>query len=140
MKKSLAWMARITSALFILLVLLCPALPAAAIARIGQPDLAKIDAFLQDQMRANHLPGLAVGLVHGNQIAQLRGYGEADPSGRAITPQTPFIIGSISKSFTGLATMQLVEAGRITLDAPVQHYLPWFRTSDASATARITVR
>jgi CubicO group peptidase (beta-lactamase class C family) len=91
-------------------------------------------------MQANRLPGLAVGLVHGDQIVHLRGFGIADPSGRAVTPQTPFIIGSDSKSFTALAIMQLVEAGKLGLDDPVQQYLPWFQVADATASARITVR
>jgi hypothetical protein len=57
-----------------------------------------------------------------------------------VTPQTPFILGSTSKSFTALAIMQLVEAGKIDLDAPVTKYLPWFRTADKAASAQITVR
>ncbi|MBN1219504.1 MAG: beta-lactamase family protein, partial [Anaerolineae bacterium] len=55
-------------------------------------------------------------------------------------PQTPFFIGSLTKSFTALAVMQLVEAGKIDLDAPVQHYLPWFRVANPQASAQITVR
>ncbi len=43
-----------------------------------------------------------------------------------MTPQTPLLIGSVSKSFTATAVMQLVEAGQLDLDAPVQRYLPWF--------------
>jgi len=57
-----------------------------------------------------------------------------------VTPQTPFIIGSLSKSFTALAVLQLVEAGQVDLDAPVTKYLPWFRTADPTASAQITVR
>ena len=78
--------------------------------------------------------------MHGTQIVHLQGFGAADATGRKVTPQTPFILGSISKSFTTLAVMQLVEAGRVELDAPVQHYLPWFRVADPAASARITVR
>jgi hypothetical protein len=49
-------------------------------------------------------------------------------------------LGSTSKSFTALAVIQLVEAGKIDLDAPITTYLPWFRTADKAASARITVR
>ena len=45
--------------------------------------------------------------------------------GEAVHLQTPFMIGSSSKSITTLTFMQLVEAGKIDLDAPVQCYLPW---------------
>ena len=68
------------------------------------------------------------------------GFGEAGASGQAVTPETPFIIGSLSKSVTALAIMQLVEAGEVELDAPVQQYLPWFRVADEQASAEITVR
>jgi CubicO group peptidase (beta-lactamase class C family) len=57
-----------------------------------------------------------------------------------VTVATPFKIGSLSKSFTALAVMQLVEAGKIELDAPVQQYLPEFRVADPAASNRITVR
>jgi CubicO group peptidase (beta-lactamase class C family) len=70
----------------------------------------------------------------------LRGFGRADEGGRAATPQTPFFIGSNSKSFTALAVMQLAEAGKVDLDAPVQRCIPWFRVADPEASALITVR
>jgi CubicO group peptidase (beta-lactamase class C family) len=55
------------------------------------------------------------------------------------TPQTPFVPGSLTKSFTALAVMQLVEAGKIELDAPIQRYLPWFCVADAQPSKEITV-
>jgi Beta-lactamase len=64
----------------------------------------------------------------------------ANPAGQPVTPQTPFILGSSSKSFTALAIMQLVEAGRVRLDAPVQRYIPWFSVATSGASAAITVR
>ena len=112
----------------------------AAGATSDMPDVAAIDDFVATHMKALNLPGLALGIVHNDQIAHLRGFGVADPAGRPITPQTPFRIASLTKSFTALAVMQLVEAGRVDLDTPVQHYLPWFRVADAYASARITVR
>ncbi len=104
------------------------------------PDFAAIDAFVEAQMKDQRLPGLALGIVKGDQIVHLKGFGIADPSGRAVTPQTPFIIGSLSKSLTALAIMQLVEEGKIELDMPVQHYISWFRVADETASAQITVR
>jgi CubicO group peptidase (beta-lactamase class C family) len=104
------------------------------------PEFAAIERFVEDEMAAQRIPGLALGIVRDDRIVYLRGFGEADESGRAVTPQTPFIIGSLSKSFTALAIMQLVEAGKIELDAPAQRYLPWFRVADETASAEITVR
>ncbi len=131
------------------LVLLFPVLPvavawsgqsAAGVAPLSGPDVASIDAFVSSQMRANRIPGLSLGIVHGTQMVHLQGFGAADATGRMVTPQTPFLIGSMSKSFTALAVMQLVEAGKVALDTPVQRYLPWFRVADPTASARITVR
>lgn len=106
----------------------------------NRPDFAAIDRYVQEEMEATRLPGVALGIVKGDEIVHLKGFGEADPSGRSVTPQTPFIIGSTTKSFTALAIMQLFEAGEVELDAPVQRYLPWFRVADPEASARITVR
>ena len=103
-------------------------------------NFAEIERFVQDEMAAQRIPGLALGIVEGGRIAYVRGFGSADDSGREVTPQTPFIIGSVSKSFTALAVMQLVEANKIELAAPVQRYLPWFRVADEKASAEITVR
>ena len=91
-------------------------------------------------MGAQRIPGLALGIVEGDRIVHIRGFGKADSSGRVVSPQTPFIIGSLSKSVTALAIMQLVDAGQIDLDAPVRRYIPWFRVADERASAQITVR
>jgi CubicO group peptidase (beta-lactamase class C family) len=49
--------------------------------------------------------------------------------GKGVTARTPFVLGSLSKSFTALAVLQLVDRGRVELDRPVTAYLPWFRTA-----------
>lgn len=106
----------------------------------GDTDFSVVDAYVEEQMKTLKIPGLALAIVQGDQVTYVHGYGQADPDGRPVTPQTPFIIGSTGKSITALAIMQLVEAGKIELDAPVQTYLPWFRVADPTASAQITVR
>jgi CubicO group peptidase (beta-lactamase class C family) len=96
----------------------------------ASPDFAGIDRYVTAQMQEAHIPGLAVGIVH------LRGFGVADLAGHPVTPQTPFILGSLSKSFTAVAIMQLIDAGKMELDAPVQRYLPWFRVADSKPRPR----
>jgi CubicO group peptidase (beta-lactamase class C family) len=103
------------------------------------PDFADWDSFVQAQMDASGIPGVALAVVDHGQVVHERGFGTADASGRPVTPQTVFRIGSNSKGFTALAIMQLVEQGRVRLDAPVQRYLPWFHLADADASAQITV-
>lgn len=104
-----------------------------------QPDFAAIDAYVESQMQEIRIPGLALGIVQGDQIVYLKGYGIADPTGRGVTAQTPFRLASLAKPVTALAVMQLVEAGKVELDAPVQRYLPYFRLADEQA-AILTVR
>jgi CubicO group peptidase (beta-lactamase class C family) len=99
-----------------------------------------IDAYIEQQMRRLHIPGVSLAIVEGDQIVHLHGFGKARPSGEVPTPQTPFFIGSLTKSITALAVMQLVEAGTVELDAPVQRYLRWFRVADPQASAQMTVR
>ncbi len=104
------------------------------------PGFTAVDAYIRRQMKDARIPGLALGIVRDGHLVHLRGFGRADDSGRAFTPQTPFFIGSASKSFTALAVMQLAEAGKVDLDAPVQRCIPWFRVADPEASAQITVR
>ena len=112
----------------------------AANGQASAPKFAAIERFVRGEMAAQRIPGLALGISENSRITYLRGFGKADDSGRPVTPKTPFIIGSLSKSFTALAIMQLVEEGRVELDAPVQRYLPWFGVADEAASARMTVR
>jgi CubicO group peptidase (beta-lactamase class C family) len=91
-------------------------------------------------MKELGIPGAALVVVQGDQIVHLQAFGVADTSRRLVTPRTPFFTGSTGKSFTALAIMQLVEAGKINLDEPVQTYLPWFRVADPDASSLITVR
>jgi CubicO group peptidase (beta-lactamase class C family) len=105
-----------------------------------RPAYTALDAYIEKQMRRLNIPGASLAVVEGNQIVHLRSFGRARPGGEAPAPQTPFFIGSLTKSFTALAIMQLVEKGQVALDAPVQRYLPWFRLADPQASAQITVR
>jgi CubicO group peptidase (beta-lactamase class C family) len=115
-------------------------LVSASAAADDDPDPAAIDRYVRSEMEAQRIPGLALGIVHGDRIVRVQGFGQADRSGQEVTPQTPFLIGSVTKSFTALAVMQLSEAGRVQLDAPVQRYLPWWRVADPDASTRVTVR
>jgi CubicO group peptidase (beta-lactamase class C family) len=103
-------------------------------------DTAAIDTYIENHMAEHQIPGVALAIVHNDEIVYTQGYGVAGPDGAPVTPRTPFIIGSTSKSFTALAIMQLVEAGEIELDAPAQKYLPWFTMADPEMAELITVR
>jgi CubicO group peptidase (beta-lactamase class C family) len=100
----------------------------------------RIDEFVSQQVERHRIPGLALALVDDKQIFFMKGYGKADPTGRIVTPETPFLLASASKPLTAVAVMQLVEAGEVNLDAPVQRYIPEFTLADTSTSRQITVR
>ncbi len=100
---------------------------------------AAVDAYLRSEIEELRLPGAALAIIRNGSIEHLAAFGEADDSGRSMTPQTPVLLASVSKQFTATAIMQLVEAGTVELSAPVQRYLPWFRVADPVLSARITV-
>jgi CubicO group peptidase (beta-lactamase class C family) len=106
----------------------------------GIGSFEDVDTYVEKQMKRLSIPGGALAVIEGDKIVHMRGIGTARPGGEAPAPQTPFFIGSLTKSFTALATMQLVEAGKVELDAQVQRYLPWFRVADHVASAQMTVR
>jgi len=120
-----------------------PAAPILAKPTSDQPAqnaFAAVDAYVETQLTRLNIPGAALAIVEGDKIVDMRVFGSANPAGEAPTPQTPFFIGSLTKSITALAVMQLVEAGKVELDAPVQRYLPWFRVADAQVSVQMTVR
>src|SRR5215212_8234691 len=105
----------------------------------SSPDFDAVDQYIERQMAANRVPGLALAITHADDVIYLRGYGTAE-NGEPMTPRTQFYIASLSKGFTALAVMQLVEEGKIGLDEPVRAYLPDFTTTDRRLSGQITVR
>ncbi len=89
---------------------------------------AMLDQFVRREMADKQLPGISVALVDGSNIVWQQGYGFSDPKAKApITADTVFRVGSVSKLFTDIAVMRLVEQGKLDLDAPVTKYLPDFK-------------
>lgn len=110
-----------------------PAAPSAPGARLapGQPappaELAAfVDGVVRQAMVRDHIAGVTVAVVQNGQVVLKRGYGFASLNpDRAVDPdRTLFRIGSVSKTFTWIAVMKEVEAGRIRLNQPVNLYLP----------------
>lgn len=88
----------------------------------------KIDNLVKQFMESGHVPGIAISIAKSGQLAFSKGYGWADIEQQVtVDPsQTKFRIASISKTLTADALMQLVEAGKLNLDLPVQTYVPTF--------------
>jgi CubicO group peptidase (beta-lactamase class C family) len=88
-------------------------------------------------MSRQNIPGLAYAIVQDNQIRIVGGYGIIDLENFVPTkPSTVFRIASVSKPITAVAAMQLVERGKLDLDAPVQKYVPTFPVKQFPVTTR----
>ncbi|GAB5382633.1 MAG: serine hydrolase domain-containing protein [Aliiglaciecola sp.] len=73
----------------------------------------KLDALRQEKM----IPGMSVAVVKDNQLLWSKGYGHADSNREiAVTPETPFWIASVTKTFVGLAFLHLEANGQISFD------------------------
>lgn len=99
-----------------------------------------LHAVLQQIVVRWGIPGLAVGAVAGGEVVYAHGFGVQSLATRQpVTLDSVFCVQSVSKCFVATAVMQLVERGRIDLDAPLVRYLPYFQMDDARC-RQITVR
>lgn len=88
---------------------------------------ARLDAFIQQELTAKHIPALSVAVVADGREVWSNGYGISNPSaGTPVSPTTVYRVASVSKLFTALTVMQLAERGILDLDAPITDYLPEF--------------
>ena len=92
-----------------------------------QEALMRLDLFTAQKMREQNIPAIQVGVTDDNQTLFLASDGVADVAAHLpLIGSHLFQIGSIGKSFTAIAILQEVEAGKLDLHAPVTTYLPWF--------------
>jgi CubicO group peptidase (beta-lactamase class C family) len=105
------------------------------------PELArKIDSFITESMSAGKVPGLSLVIVQNGEVVYSKGYGYANLATQTpMTEHTLVPIGSTGKGMTALAVMQLVEQGKLELDAPITTYLPWFKVDDEHS-SNVTLR
>lgn len=95
---------------------------------------------LQELLARYSIPGVAVGVWYdGEEFSTAAGMANQRAAIEA-TPETLFLIGSITKVFTTSLIMQMAEQGEVDLDVPVKHYLPNLVLSDPEAAATITIR
>ncbi|MGH9873101.1 MAG: serine hydrolase domain-containing protein, partial [Pyrinomonadaceae bacterium] len=86
-----------------------------------------LERFIAREMSDKELPALSIALVDDQQVVWSKGFGVANLKDKTpVTDETIYRVGSVSKLFTDIAMMQLVEQGKIDLDAPVTRYLPDF--------------
>ncbi|MFG2503644.1 serine hydrolase domain-containing protein [Streptomyces sp. NPDC048441] len=88
----------------------------------------------------HQVPGAAVAVSFGDAVIDAAAGVLSKDTGVEATPDSVFQIGSITKVWTTTLAMQLVDEGKLDLDAPVRDYLPDFKLADDAAAARITTR
>ena len=99
-----------------------------------------LSTFIEHERATKAIPAISIALVDGQRIVWARGFGWAD-SAKSVpaTASTVYRVGSVSKLFTDIGIMQLVERGKLDLDAPIQRYVPDFHPRNSfggSITAR----
>jgi CubicO group peptidase (beta-lactamase class C family) len=88
----------------------------------------EFEAFAREVAEKGEIPGMAVAVARDGEVIYAGGFGHRDGDGTVpAAPHTVFGIGSVTKSFTALAVMQLVDTGRLSVDDPVTRWLPEFR-------------
>ncbi|MEP7066800.1 MAG: serine hydrolase domain-containing protein, partial [Gemmatimonadota bacterium] len=118
-----------------------PARPDSVAADAAHVEVAAhLSRIITSEMRDKSIPALSIAIVDGHRIVWARGFGDADSVHHVpATSETVYRVGSVSKLFTDIGIMQLVEQRRVKLDAPVSRYLPGFHPANPFGTP-ITVR
>lgn len=109
---------------------------AANASALTQSQIKHIDAIAKRAMAKQHIVGMEIGVGRNGKLLYAHGYGLRDRAHRLpVTASTIFPIGSITKQFTAAAVMELVERGKVDLNAKVSRYLP-----NAPHGSQVTVR
>ena len=100
-------------------------LVATPVAAQSQLPADEIDRIFADYMLDAHVPGLVYGIVMDGKLVHVKAVGMQDiESKRPVTPETLFRIASMTKAFTALSILRLRDEGKLSLDAPVETYVP----------------
>ncbi|HWV24525.1 MAG TPA: serine hydrolase domain-containing protein [Thermomicrobiales bacterium] len=103
-------------------------------------DQAKLQTLLDETARKTGVPGSAVAVLHRGVLTEAATGVTNLRTNVATTTDTLFQIGSISKLWTAVLVLELVDEGIVGLDDPVQKHLPEFQVADADVSATITLR
>jgi CubicO group peptidase (beta-lactamase class C family) len=96
--------------------------------------------LLADLLAEYHIPSATIGVLHNGEITELSVGTKDVATGAPATPDTIYQLGSMTKTWTALAFLQLVDEGTLALDEPVRTFLPDFRVADEETTAKVTPR
>jgi serine beta-lactamase-like protein LACTB len=120
-----------------LLLIVVLAMRLAAAQTISSETAARVDRIAAKAMVEQQIPAISVAVALNGQIQYQKAFGKADlENDIPATPETLFRTGSIAKPMTAVATMRLVEDGKLDLDTPVQKYCPAFPKKPWTITTR----
>lgn len=102
--------------------------------------LSDIESYIKKGMNDENIPGVSIALIEAGKVVYIKGFGKADNQGNSITPQTPFQLASMTKSFSALLILQLAEDGKLSLEDKVVDHIAWFSTANKSQSDKITIR
>jgi CubicO group peptidase (beta-lactamase class C family) len=107
-----------------------------------QDAVRLIDAWLEAQQAYDRVPGMSVAIVNGQELLLSKGYGSTDAAGKVpATSRSIYSICSITKLFTAMGVMQLVENGKLNLDDDIKKHLNWFSIQESeSGSGPISIR
>ena len=111
--------------------------------QILKPLLPKLEGVVNRTLERERVPGAAIGIVRDQELVWSRGFGYADfATDRVPDADTLFRCGSITKTFTATAIMQLRDESKLAIDDPVASYIPEFGTVRArfSRPENVTIR
>src|SRR5262245_61039015 len=102
--------------------------------------LNEIQSTLDALARQHKVPGASLGILSGDEFLEFATGVTNLNTNVPVTPETLFQIGSNTKVYTTTLVMQLVDEGKVDLDAPVKKYVPELKLKDKKAESAITVR
>jgi serine beta-lactamase-like protein LACTB, mitochondrial len=104
---------------------------------LSQESVAAVDETVEAEMQRQQLVGVAIGVIRHGEVVLTKGYGFADAENQIpVTTQTVFNWASNCKPLTAVAAMQLVQKGKLELDADVRKYVPEFSPNGPAITVR----
>jgi CubicO group peptidase (beta-lactamase class C family) len=103
-------------------------------------DVPRLQARVTELLAEYGIPSAAIGVLHDGDVVELAAGVKNIETRESATTDTVYQIGSMTKTWTALAFMQLVDEGKVDLDEPVRTFLPGFRVADPEASAKVTPR
>jgi len=102
----------------------------------GKPP---VRSSLADEMKAMHVPGVAIAVIRGGHVDWAQGFGVTRKDSDAVTADTLFQAGSVSKPVAAMAALKLVQDGRLTLDTDINATLKTWKLPSSAYTAQTPV-